>query len=773
MYASVLGFFVGIVSLQFFSALPSVYWLLTPLIPIAVSWYFLPSYLHMLHRFFLMLCLGCAWATLYAQHILSWTLPEDLESRTVQITGTVSSLPEVTKERTRFEFNLDTLNSVPEKNPKLLLSWYQGAQPIHVGEKWQLNVRLKRPHGLANPGGFDFEKWLFQKKIRATGYVANQPDNTRLNEASCLYSVDIFREKLAQKMEQALKGEETTGMIVALVMGLQKGITSPQWNVMRSTGTSHLMAISGMHVGFVAGFMYGIVNFVWRRFPKLLLMLPAMQAAALGGFFAAMIYAAMAGFSLPTQRAVIMLFVFLLGLFLRSVLGIWRAFTLALFIVLLWDPLSIFSVSFWLSFGAVFAILFGMSGRLQPKGLWWKYGRVQWVVTLALMPLCLLVFQQSSLISFFANLFAIPLVGFLVLPFSLLGTLFLFIYEPLATWLLFFAAKSIDFIWWILGWLGKMKFSVWEQSIPTVKILFFSMIGILLIMAPKGVPSRFLGLFCFLPLFFYHTPPIKLGEVSLTLLDVGQGLSTFVQTQHHTLIFDTGPTMGADDAGGRVILPFLNMMKISTIDKMIISHGDDDHIGGAHSVLNHLSVKEILTSVPEKLSYKNTDAYQAPLKAIGICERGMHWEWDGVMFNILYPSKDRLGQGNDSSCVLRIQTGEHAILLTGDIEKGAEKYLTENARHLLKSDVIIAPHHGSKTSSTLAFVQAVQPTYVLYPTGYKNKYRFPNAGVFERYRGLGAHSFDTAKEGAIHLIMGNAGVSQIMGYRGQERKFWH
>ncbi len=763
MYISVIGFFLGVMSLYFFSVLPPFYWLLMPIIPLTMLWCFLYSRFHALFKFSCMLCLGCAWAILSAENILNWSLPEELEGKTIPITGTVSSLPEVTKDRTRFEFTLDTLNGRLEKKPKLLLSWYLGARPIHVGEKWQLNVRLKRPHGLANPGGFDYEKWLFQKKIRATGYIANQPGNSRIHAAHWSYSIDTFRENLAQKMEKNLKGEETTGMIVALVMGLQKGIATSQWNVMRSTGTSHLMAISGMHVGFVAGFMYAIVNFIWRRYPKLLLILPAMQAAALGGFFSAIIYAAMAGFSLPTQRAVIMLFVFLLGLFLRRVLSIWQAFTLALFIVLLWDPLSIFSVSFWLSFGAVFAILFGMSGRLQSKGLWWKYGRVQWVVTLALMPLCLLVFQQSSLISFFANIFAIPLVGFLVLPFSLLGTLFLFIYQPLAQSLLFIAAKIIDFIWWILAYLGEMKFAVWQQSIPTLSILFFSLIGILLMIAPRGIPSRSLGIFCFLPLIFYHTFSIKVGEVSLTLLDVGQGLATFIQTQHHTLIFDTGPTMGADDAGARVILPFLSVMQISTIDKMIISHGDDDHIGGARSLLNNLHVKEILTSVPKKLMYKNT----------AICEREMHWAWDGVTFEILHPSKNRLGQGNDSSCVLRIQTGEHAILLTGDIEKTTEKYLVENSRHLLRSDVVVAPHHGSKTSSTLPFLQAVQPTYVLYPTGYRNKYRFPNKAVFERYRAIGAQSFDTAKDGAIRLIMGVDGVSKLTTYREQEQKFWH
>jgi competence protein ComEC len=694
---------------------------------------------------------------------LSWTLSEVLEGKTVQVTGVISSLPEITQKRTRFEFNLETLNGLPQKNTKLLLSWYQGIETVHVGEKWQLNVRLKRPHGLFNPGGFDYEKWLFQKRIRATGYVVKQSDNLRLDTASWIYVIDTFRENLAQKLEENLKGESTTGLIVALVMGLQKGISSSQWEVMRATGTSHLMAISGMHIGFVAGFMYAIVNFIWRRYSRLLLILPAMQAAALGGFFSAIFYAAMAGFSLPTQRAVIMLFAFLLGLFLRKTLSVWCAFALALIIVLLWDPLSTFSVSFWLSFGAVFTILFGMSGRLKAEGLWWKYGRVQWVVTLALMPLCLLLFQQTSVISFFANMFAIPIIGLFVLPLSLLGALCLFMYEPVAQWLLLFAAKIIDAMWWMLTELSKIKFAVWEQNIPSIGVLFFSILGIFLLMMPKGMPSRYLGLFCFFPLFFYQEPSIKFGEVSLTLLDVGQGLATVIQTQNHALLFDAGPTMGFDDAGQRVVLPFFQNRKIQMIDKMVLSHGDNDHVGGANSILKNITVKEVLTSVPEKF-----EAQSARL-----CEKGMRWSWDGVIFEMLYPIRDQLGKGNDSSCVLRIQVGKHSILLTGDIEKSAEQYLVQHDSSSLKSDVIVAPHHGSKTSSTLMFVRAVQPRYVLYPTGYLNRYRFPNVEVFERYHAIGADAFDTGKDGAIMLIMDDKGVFNVVGYREQKRRFWH
>jgi competence protein ComEC len=761
MYLNVIGFLIGVVSVQFLPILLPISWLIFLLIAIVLLWYFLPVACRAIYHFLFMLILGCFWVTFFAQSILSWELSKDLEGKTVTITGVVSSLPHTDKRQVRFEFNLESLNGLPQKKTKVLLSWYGYVdRAIGVGEKWQFDVRLKRPHGLANPGGFDYEKWLLQNKIRATGYIVTKGNNQYLGDIFWRYSIDKFRSVLAQKIHTALINEKVTGMVVALVMGLQKGITSSQWDVMRATGTSHLMAISGMHIGFVAGFVYFLVSFIWRRIPKLALTIPCMQAAALAGFIAAVCYAALAGFSLPTQRAVIMLFAFLLGLLFRRTLGVWNAFLLALLMVLLWDPLSTFSLSFWLSFGAVFAIIFGISGRVAAKGLWWKYGRVQWVVTLMLMPLCLLLFQQASLVSFFANIVSVPLVGFLVLPLCLLGALSLLIYAPLGQWLLFLAAKIIDVIWVGLGCLSEWQFSVWQQNIPNTVVLIFLVIGILLLLMPKGMPSRSLGLLCFFPLFFYQPSEPKYSELSLVLLDVGQGLSIFVQTQNHALLFDTGPRFGSDDAGQRVILPFLKTKAVTHMDKLIISHGDSDHSGGANSVLDAVSVGSIFSSVPGKFDHAD------------LCERGEVWHWDGVEFEFLYPPKNRLGRNNDSSCVLKISVGEYSVLLTGDIEKSAERYLLEHSYAALKSNIIIAPHHGSKTSSTPEFIQAVQPEYVLYPAGYRNRFRFPHAHVVERYNMIGAFPYITGKDGAIILKINSKGVEEIVGYRKSQKRFW-
>ncbi len=764
MYLFVLAFVAGVLTLPLFSSIPPLIWFF-PILAVT----FLIAYCSSktTQKIFTLLSaalLGCAFVLFESAQLLTWQLPEALETKTITVTGTIDALPKIEEDVVQFEFKLAAINDKPE-HARIYLSWYhKGDVQLHAGDRWQLNVRLKRPHSLLNPGGFDYEKWLFSKGIRATGYVAGS-GNIKLSAASAWhYPVDHVREYLQRKIQTTLQHQPTAGLVTALVMGAQNRITQPQWEVMRATGTNHLMAIAGVHIAFVSGFIYLLVNFLWRRSYYLLLKLPAPQAAALGALIAAIFYSALAGFALPTQRALIMLLVFMAGLFFRRALNPWNAFLLALLLVVVWDPLSTLSISFWLSFGAVFAIIYGISGRLKPSGLWWKYGRVQWVITIALIPITLVLFQQSSLISLFANLIAVPAVGILVLPLCLSGALLVIFSPTLGHWVLWLAAKMLAVIWFFLAWLGHLEGAVWHQTISNSWTLFAAIVGILLLLSPRGFPCRWLSVFWFMPLFFDTPTTPALGAIRFYLLDVGQGLSAVVQTQHHVLIFDTGPPMGKyDDAGGRVILPFLQAVGISNIDTLVISHGDSDHIGGAFTLLKNRQVEKILTSVPTRF----------PNNTAMTCQAGQTWEWDGVVFRMLYPTADFLGQNNNSSCVLKIETKQGAVLLTGDIEKPAEMYLVEQAAPLLPAKILVAPHHGSRTSSTPDFVSLVHPSYVLFPTGYKNRYRFPDPMIVARYQQMGASTINAPESGAILFELGGVNALRITKQREWDKKIWH
>ncbi len=764
MYLAVLAWLLGIVSLQWFHQLPNIFWVCPAIIGLAVICYYLPRPYRKILQLLIIMLLGQAFVVLRTQHILAWQLPADWENKPVIITGMIASLPQITDNTAEFEFQMNKLAGQAQR-ARIRLSWYhQPDVALHMGDVWQMQVRLKRPHGLMNPGGFDYEKWLFSRGIRATGYVITGSGTRFLVRHPWHFPIDHLRENLQEKIAANLSGENTAGLITALIMGSQSGISPTQWQVMRATGTNHLMAIAGVHIGFVSGFIYLLISWGWRRLPGLSLRWPASQAAAVGCLLVAIIYSALAGFSLPTQRALIMLSAAMLSLFLRRELSSWNSLALALGVILVIDPFTVLTVSFWLSFVAVFAILLGINHRLNPKGLWWKYGRVQWVITLGLIPISIILFQQASLIAFFANLIAVPAVGILVLPWCLTGALLLPIWQPLARILLLLSAKMIAIIWHFLGWMADFQWAVWQQALPSTWVLVAAFLGILLCLAPKGLPGRWLGACWILPLVLYKPAAPQRGEVWLTLLDVGQGLAAVVSTQHHNLLFDAGPKMGQSaDAGQRVIIPFLQALGVSRLDRLMVSHGDSDHIGGAQSVIQQIRVTDILSSVPERFSIPKGQ----------LCQAGQTWIWDDVRFTVLYPTPQFLHLGNDSSCVLKIGEGEGAILLTGDIEKMSENYLVQHEGHLLAAQILVAPHHGSRTSSTLGFIAAVGAKYVLFPIGYLNRFHFPSQIVVTRYLRSGAQLLDTAHSGAITFKLDAQGkVKEITEYRKQQRRVW-
>lgn len=804
---------IGIIAILILQRLPNIYGLTLAVILSLLILIFLPKALKKIFLLPLTLLLGFGWVTWHAEWRLHHELPKAVENKDVIVRGVVASIPEQVANGQRFEFHINQLqyqNQIWPSPEKVRLTWEGQPTSLYVGDQWQLRVRLKRPHAMLNPGSFDYEAWLFANDIRATGYVRNDnSDNHLLPSQKFSHLIDRIRQHLAEFIVNKLKNNSVAGFIAALTVGVRDQITAEQWQTLRGTGTNHLMAIAGLHIGLVSGMVFFLVNFLWRwilyviarersdrsnlenrtgllrpvglamtkRSNKMLTgaclraqrragmtKMPAQQAAAFAALIAAIFYSALAGFSLPTQRAVIMLAVFLMTILLRRNLPPWQALLLALLIILLWDPLTILSTSFWLSFGVVALIIYGMSARLRQHNVWWKWGRVQWIIAIGILPLTLLFFQQVSLAGFVTNMLAIPWIGFIILPLCLSGVLVLLISPHLAGLIFQLAAKLLSWFWPILQKIAAISWLQWHAAIPNIWIFIVSCLGILLLLAPRGFPVRWLGAVWLLPLFFWHPVTPKPDEVWFTLLDVGQGLASVVRTQHHVLVYDTGPKYNDNfDMGDDVVVPYLRTFGIDNVDMLVISHRDNDHIGGARSVIAETHVKQIMTSVPQYF----------PAGSAKFCVQGQTWQWDGVQFEFLYPPAGETNLDNDSSCVLKITAGNKSLLLTGDIEHKSEDYLVNTEAALLRANILVAPHHGSGTSSTPAFVQAVDPQYVLYPVGYLNRYKFPSATVVTRYAQIGAQQYDSATAGAIFFKFNNNAIQLPQSYRKLQGKFWN
>lgn len=718
------------------------------------------------------LTLGFTWSLIYSTNLLSWQLPKNLEKQNIIAEGYIDSLPKYDAERASFTFALEKLNNEQSKT-KILLSWYQNypSYPIlRVGDKWLFTVNLKRPHSTANPGSVDHEAYLLENKIRATGYVVTNKfsQNKFLNSQWYSHPIDRLRQYLSWRIKTSLPNSHFSNFIAALSVGDQSGITQSDWQVLRRTGTIHFLIIAGLHIGFVAAFLFFLTRILWQLFSRLCLTIPAPKAAAILALSGAIFYSALAGFSTPTERAIFMLSFFFLGKLSGRNFSVWSSFLVGLFLVTLINPLASLSSGFWLSFVAVFLILFSLESRINNGTKFVRYSRLQWTLTIGLIPLSLLLFEQASLISFFANLVAVPLLGFVAIPLSLSASIALLINQKLGALLLSLDSKIFAVIWFFLNWLAHLPLSSFIHAIYNPWILLASSLGILLLLAPRAMPCRYLSLVFLLPLFFFTPIRPAYNEVWFTLLDVGQGLATVIRTQHHVLIYDTGPNFSPEnDAGNAIVVPFLLTENFKNIDLMIVSHSDQDHSGGAKSILSSLKVNKLLTSTPD---------FFLPYSAEH-CYSGMHWDWDGVNFSFLHPQKNTKLSINNASCVLKVTSGtggKESILLDGDIEKIAEKELVAQTKSSLRSTILVAPHHGSISSSSLDFIQAVKPNYVIFATGYLNRFKFPSPEVVMRYETLGTKTLNSAETGAITFkFPTKSGILTPEIYRTNHRRFWY
>lgn len=698
---------------------------------------------------------GLLWCTWSLMYVNAWVLPLEIEGKPVNIVGRVASIPIFKQQALTFQLQLDEIkqaNNITRPHQLILISWRYDkttlnlVHSIRVGHQLNLLVTMKRIHGLRNPGGFDYEAWALMHGLRASARVLPSQNNKIVSHDLLFKPLEQLRDKFYLHVQYVLPESNISHWLLALMLGERVNIPQDQWQVLRRTGTNHLMAIGGLHIGMLALIVKSLVSQCWRRIPRLIIIMPAQESSAIAALLAAWLYSLQAGFSIPTQRAAIMLSIFV-GIFLqRRRISAWNSWVLTMLLVLLINPLILLSESFWLSFGTIALIIFGMSGRLSPMNLWWQWGRVQWVIAVGLIPWSLLFFQECSLTSSIANSIAIPWLEFLILPFCLLSTICLFIMPWAAKSLLLLAAISLSGLWHILTWIANWPFTVWIKSVPSIWLLLIGCIGCIGLLIPNGIPGRYLAIIWLSYFLCYRAPVPALGDVWLTLLDVGQGLSAVVQTNQHTLVFDAGGKMNeSNDLGEQVVVPYLHSMGVNHIDMMIISHGDNDHSGGAAAVLNAFPVSQRRTSVPGKFFWQSS-----------YCIAGESWQWDNIRFSFLSPFKDTLGQGNDSSCVLLIEQGERSILLPGDIEANAEQTLLQRYKPNKPVTILVAPHHGSKTSSTEDFVNLFHPRYVLYATGNLNRYHFPSDIVIERYKKQQTQQLNTATTGAIQFKMEKA-----------------
>lgn len=730
-------------------------------------------------RFCCGLLAGICWAASYAHVRLADHLPVELEGRDVEVIGIVSSLPQHFERGVRFEFSPEQVLTAGAHLPsRIQLAWYGGFTAdsglpnpvVHAGERWQFNLRLRKPHGSANPHGFDYEAWLLERGIRATGYVRPPRSEAPQRRLAAFVwtpgtAVHRAREAARTRLQKALADTAHGGVIVALAVGDQRAIDNDDWHLFTRTGVGHLMSISGLHVTMIASLGAFFTFAAWRRSERMMLALAAPRAAAAAGLLAAFTYCLIAGFAVPAQRTLFMLAV--------AAWAVWRGWfgsgtrvlVIALGAVCLLDPWAPLSPGFWLSFGAV-AVLLLAGASLGARAHWFRIALVaQLAVTLGLIPLTLALFQQVSLAGPLANALAIPVVSFVVTPLALLACLLPFdVIALLAHWVL---AQLMDY----LGWLAAFDWAVWQRAAPPLWTVLLALTGIVWCLVPWPLHWRALGAVWMLPLLAHPAPTPGTGDLWVTVLDVGQGLAVIARTANHTLVFDTGPQYSPEaDGGNRVIVPYLRGEGVTRIDTLVVSHDDNDHTGGALSTLKAIPTGLLTSPLPA------THPVVAAANERRRCVAGDRWTWDAVSFEFLHPQRSdyaRLAglKDNASSCVLALRAHGRQVLLPADIERDIEARLVA-ANADLAAEILVVPHHGSKTSSSADFLDIVKPLTAIVTAGYRNRFRHPASEVLERYRERNIRLLRTDEAGAVILRM-NADGTTITTQRELRRRYWH
>ncbi len=751
--------------------------------------------------------LGFCWAGFFSLYALQTELPKEWESRDVDVVGVIDSLPYRGVQGSSFQFAVETYLPVQadvsvaefQNFPRrLALSWFDpraqsgNVMELKPGQRWSLRVRLKRPHGNANPYGFDYELYLLEQGVRATGTVRKEIqliDDFALGVSSL---IERTRFILRARIERALPEAPYVGILTALVVGDQRAISQDDWRIFNRTGIGHLISISGLHITMIAGLFAGLMHYLWRHafFTRLpfCLWLPAPKAAVLAGAVAGLLYVVLAGFGIPAQRTLWMLCVVAVAIWTGRIAHSVRILCLALGLVVLLDPWAVLSPGFYLSFAAVAVLMYvsvEMNANLKAKRdedetlLGWRKtwrswqaklllaARAQYAVTVGLVPLSFLLFAQLSMVSPIANAIAIPLISFVVTPLALLGSV---LPTFVAQWVLSLAHACLSGLAHILTWLSTSPLAIWSAPKPSWWMFALAALGCLYLLAPRGFPLRWLGALCCLPVLLNSAPSPALGQMTVTAFDVGQGSAVLIETANHRLLYDSGPGISLDaNSGTRILLPYFQARGIQEIDMLMISHSDSDHSGGAQSVLSQMRVKAFSSSMEPDHALV-LDAVKASR-----CVAGQSWNWDGVHFEVLHPVPEiylsKKWKPNALSCTLKVSAGAHTVLLTGDIEATQEDELVNSIASKLQATVLLAPHHGSGTSSTAPFLQAVQPQMAIFQVGYLNRYHHPKNEVMQRYLDFGIKPLRTDTSGAITLQFGD--VVAVSKYREMHPRYWY
>ena len=713
---------------------------------------------------------GFSWAAWRAEWRLADSLPMTAEARDVRVTGVIDGLPQRLEGAWRFVLAVESADThVPAR---IQLGWYafrgRGDVPAELrpGERHELIVRLKRPHGFSNPGGFDYEAWLLERGIRATGYVREDERNRRVDDfvPGFMNAVHRARDELRRRFDATLGERPYAGILTALAIGDQRAITQTQWEVFRRTAVGHLVAISGLHVSLVALAVGGLAGWLWRRVPRLVLRVPARRVAVLCGLAAASAYALLAGLGLPTQRALIMLAVAALAVAFGRQSEPSRVLALALLCVLLVDPWAVLSAGFWLSFGAVAVIVLVACGRLVDDGVLRGAARIQLAITLVLAPVLFMLFGAFSLAGPLANAFAIPLVSFVIAPLVLLAIVLPW------PWLLEAAHLVTSAMMSALSWLADQPWALWHGPQVPLLLILCALIGAAWVLMPRGTPARAAGALAIVPLLLWSPPRPAPDAFRATVLDVGQGLAVHVQTANHDVLYDAGPGYGPEaDAGGRVLLPYLRAYGVQQLDAVVLSHGDSDHIGGARTVLTAIPVGQLWSG----LGSDNAKLGPLPVESVA-CIAGGAWAFDGVRFDFIHPADgDVVGRKrNEQSCVLRVSSPYGSLLLPGDIGAPSEYALLARAPEALRAEVVVAPHHGSRGSSSPRLVEAVAAAHVIHSVGNLNTHRHPHPDVWSRWQRAGARNWRTDGQGAVIASFDGGGVS-VQAWRERAPRYWH
>jgi competence protein ComEC len=692
-------------------------------------------------------------------------LSADLAGHTLKAVGRIADFPDARAGPLRFILETDGTGRVPAR---VRLTWYDAPSKPRIGETWELEVRLRRPRGFSNPLRFDYERWLFRQRIGATGYVVNGEGNAR-KSAITVDRLSAVRQHMADRMTSLLGHNDATAVLLAVTVGATHEISSEQWDRYAATGTSHVMAISGMNIAMAAGGAYVLA---WCCLAPFYRSANLRDAAAAVAAVVAVVYAEISGFAIPSRRAMLMACLATAAYLMRRQLFPQRFLAASALFVLVTDPLAVLAPGFQLSFAAV-AILLWTAHQHYAGPAWprvppliraaWSLSALQLSLLFGLLPLTAVLFGRAAWLAPPVNLLVLPVFDLVTVPAGLLGLVLDGPLQPAGDSLLRLAWQSVRLLLAVISRVAEWSFAqTWLAAIAGATC-FVAWLPAIWTILPPGFPGRRLALIATLALVLQKPPPPAPGCLAMSVLDVGQGLAISLATERRTLVYDTGPSFrSGSDTGALVVVPFLRSLGARRVDMLIVSHADTDHAGGVGSLLEHFPAVEVFAG--------------EPVRTIGQrqvhCRMGQAWLWDGVRFAFLNPADYALAKGNDASCVLEIAVGEHRLLLTGDIELPLENFLLRNAK-LTAADIVVVPHHGSRTSSGPGFVDRLRPALAIVSAGHDNRWGLPKADVVARWQTAGARVLNTATSGAITLRLCSGPEPIVVDeHRVRHRRYW-